>query len=198
MTPPTTAAPRSTADARRARVVREAVTVFARQGYHATPVTDVADAAGISQAYVFRLFTGKLGLFVAAVDECYAQIVRALSDGANRSDGQSPAELLDGMGAVYADLIADRDLLMVQVHAQSASDVPEIRDAVRRGYGSLLTFARERSGASDPELQQFIARGQLCHLIVTADLDAVDAGWARALTAGMRHPEQTTRGGDST
>jgi hypothetical protein len=36
-------------------------------------------------------------------------------------------------------------------------------------------------------VQQFVAYGQLCHLIVTAGLDDVDRPWAALLTAGMRH-----------
>jgi AcrR family transcriptional regulator len=119
--------PRSTAEARRATVIAKAVTVFGKTGYHATPVTDVAEAAGISQAYVFRLFVGKLGLFVAALDHCFEQIVQALEQGADRKPDGSPAEILEAMGDAYADLIADRDLLMLQVHAQSAADEPTIR-----------------------------------------------------------------------
>ena len=180
-------APRSTAEARRAIVVARAVTVFGRGGYHATPVTEVAEAAGISQAYVFRLFDGKLGLFIAALEHCYAQILTALGEGADRSRDGSAAEILADMGDAYADLIADRDLLRLQVHAQSAADVPQIREALRRGYASVVEYAKERSGGSDSQVQQFIALGQLCHLIVMADLDGVDAGWARVLTAGMRH-----------
>jgi hypothetical protein len=33
----------------------------------------------------------------------------------------------------------------------------------------------------------------LCHLIVTADLDALDEPWARTLTAGMRHLDAPPR-----
>lgn len=184
-----TETPRSTADARRTTVVAKAVSVFGRGGYHATPVTDVADAAGISQAYVLRLFGGKLGLFVAALDRCYLLIREALAAGAEQMPDGTPAEVLDAMGDAYAALISDRDVLMLQIHAQSASDVPEIREAMRRGYASVVEAARELSGGSDAELQQFIAFGQLCHLIVAADLDSVDADWARALTHGMRHPD---------
>ena len=178
---------RSTADARRATVIARAITVFARTGYHATPVTEVADAAGISQAYVFRLFSGKLGLFVAALDHCHALIERALTDGADRAMGDEPGEVLAAMGDAYAELISDRDLLMLQVHALSAADVPEIGDAVRRGYAALVTLAKQRSGATDAQVQDFMARGQLCHLIVAADLGGVSAPWARTLTTGMRH-----------
>jgi AcrR family transcriptional regulator len=179
--------PRSTADARRTTVVAKAVSVFGRGGYRATPVTDVAEAAGISQAYVLRLFGGKLGLFVAALDRCYLLIREALVAGASKADG-TPLDTLEKMGDAYAELIADRDLLMLQIHAQSASDIPEIRDAVRRGYASLVELALELSRGSEAEVQQFIALGQLCHLIVAAGLDGVDAAWARTLTTGMRHP----------
>jgi len=180
---------RSTADARRTTVVAKAVAVFGRGGYHATPVTDVAIAAGISQAYVLRLFGGKLGLFVAALDRCYLLIREALAAGAEQVPDGTPAEMLELMGDAYAALISDRDLLMLQIHAQSASDIPEIRDAMRRGYASVVDLTKELSGAGDAEVQQFVALGQLCHLIVAADLDSVDASWARILTTGMRHPD---------
>jgi AcrR family transcriptional regulator len=184
---------RSTAEARRATVVSRAVSVFARTGYHATPVTEVAAAAGISQAYVFRLFDGKLGLFLAALDHCYDQIVRTLRRSAEGLPAATAAEILDQMGDDYAALIADRDLIMLQVHAQSASDVPEIRDATRRGISSIVAVARELSGGTQAQVQQFIALGQLCHLIVAAGIDEVDEPWARTLTRGMRHPTGTPR-----
>lgn len=168
-------------------MVAAAVGVFARSGYHATAVTEVADAAGISQAYVFRLFKGKLGLFVAALDHCYEQIEVALAAGADRVPDGSAEQILQAMGDAYTELIADQNLLMLQVHAQSASDVPEIRAAQRRGLQRIVEFAAERSGAGPAEVQYFFAYGLLCHLIVTAGLDDLDAGWARTLTLGMRH-----------
>lgn len=180
--------PRSTAGARRATVLHRAVPVFARHGYHATPVTEVAEAAGISQAYVFRLFKGKLELFVAVLDHCYELVLRTLRTSGESASGASPQEVLDAMGDAYADLISDRDLLMLQIHAQSASDIPEVREAIRRGYAAVVSLARELSGGTEEQVQQFIAMGQLCHLIVSAQLDGVEAAWARTLTRGIRHP----------
>jgi len=187
----TSARSRSTAEARRATVLTRAITVFARNGYHATPVADVAEAADISTAYVFRLFDGKLGLFVSALEHCYARVMWALADGADSTaNDATPEDVLDAMGGAYAALIADRDLLMLQVHALSAADVPEIGEAVRRGYERVVTYATERSGATPAQVQRFVAYGQLCHLIVAAGLGAVDARWADTLTAGIRHPGQ--------
>ncbi len=185
---------RSTAEARRATVVSRAVSVFARTGYHATPVTEVAAAAGISQAYVFRLFDGKLGLFLAALEHCYDQIVRTLRQSAERLPAATAAEILDQMGDDYAELIADRTLIKLQIHALSASDVPEIKEATRRGIASVVTLARELSGGTQAQVQQFVALGQLCHLIVAADLDDVDEPWARTLTRGMRHVPAAPQG----
>lgn len=185
-------APRSTADARRATVVARAVPAFAATGYWSTPVADVAEAAGISPAYVFQLFTSKLGLFVAALDHCFDRVIDALRQGAERVEGDDGVQILSAMGDAYAELIADRDLLMLQVHALSANEVPEIAQAVRRGVERVVTLATERSGAPDAAVQQFIAYGQLCHFIVAAGLQGVPARWAGVLTAGMAHPEAPT------
>lgn len=188
----TAAAPaRSTAEAQRTRVVTHAVRVFARTGYHATPVTDVAAAAGISAAYVFRLFPGKLGLFVAAVDHCYERMRTTMERGAaNAPDDADAGQVLAAMGDAYVELIRDRDVLLLALHAQSATDVPEIRAAVQRGVGEVVRAVTLLSGAEPVAVQQFMAVGLLCQLIVTADLDSVQADWADTLTAGIRHLDE--------
>jgi AcrR family transcriptional regulator len=179
---PLTPTARSTADARRADVVAGALTVFARRGFHGTPVTAVADAAGISQAYVFRLFPTKTALFVAALDHCYALVRAELTAAASRVVDGSSEQVLAAMGDAYADLAQGRDVLMLQVHAQSASDVPEVRAAVRRGYGSVVQHARDLAAGDDAGVRRFLALGQLHHLVVAADLGGVEEDWARVLT----------------
>src|SRR4051812_16121670 len=169
---------RSTADARRATVLTQALRVFAKTGYHATPVSDVAAAADISQGYVIRLFRTKLDLFVAVIDTCFEQIAAALEAGSEHVRGGEPQEVLDAMSEAYVELIADRDLLMLQVHAQSASDIPEVQHAMQRGLARVTEVASDRSHAAPEQVQRFLAYGQLCHLIVTADLDHIDAPWA--------------------
>jgi AcrR family transcriptional regulator len=185
----------STSEVRREAVVDAAVAEFARTGYHGTPISNVATRAGISQAYVFKLFPAKVSLFVAALDRCFELVERALSTGAARAAGGSPDDVLYAMGGAYAELIADNSLLMLQVHAQSAADIPEIADALRRGFARVTRFAKTRSGAQDAQVQRFIAYGQLCHLITTLDIDGDDGDWAAILTAGIRHPNRpATRG----
>jgi len=177
----------STADARRDATVASAVTTFARGGYQTTPIAAVAAHAGISPAYVSKLFSSKTALFVAAVDECYARIADTLERAAEEARADSPEEILYAMGGAYAELIADRDLLMLQVHAQAATDVPEIAAAVRRGLARITEVATNVSRADSDQVQQFVAFGQLCHLLTTVDAFDVDATWATVLTDGIRH-----------
>ncbi|WP_348788820.1 TetR/AcrR family transcriptional regulator [Leifsonia sp. NPDC080035] len=179
----------STAEERRPIVAGAALQAFARRGYHGTTVADVAREARISPAYVFKLVPSKESLFVIALERCFHDVLDALRRGADAASDQSPTGILDAMGAAYAELIRDRTLLMLQVHAQSVADIPEIGSALRTGLAQVTRYAAERSGAGDADVQRFIAFGQLCHLIVTAQVDTVDADWARLLSAGIRHPE---------
>lgn len=178
----------STADERRPLVIEAAIAAFARAGYRGTTVADVASEAGISSAYVFKLFPSKEQLFVGALDSCFERVVEALGRGAEETADHTPEGVLDAMGGAYAELISDRRLLMLQVHAQSAVEVPEIGAALRRGYARITEFASTRSGATDAAVQRFIAFGQLCHLVVSLDLDDAAEPWARTLAAGIRHP----------
>jgi AcrR family transcriptional regulator len=178
----------STADVRRDTVLSSAIAVFAKGGYLGTPVAVVAERAGISTAYVFKLFPSKESLFVAALERCFELIQEALAQGAEASADQTPNGLLSAMGFAYAGLISNRDLLSLQVHAQSAAEVPEVKAAFRSGLQSVTLFVKKRSGAADEEVQRFMAYGQLCHLITVLSLSGEHAPWARMLTNGMRHP----------
>jgi AcrR family transcriptional regulator len=178
----------SSAESRRPLVAAAAIDAFARGGFHATTVADVARGAKISSAYVFKLFSGKNAVFVAALERCFDEILAALERGADEAEEQSADAVLDAMGAAYAQLIADRRLLLLQVHAQSVADVPEIGAALRAGLARVTSFAKTRSGATNDEVQRFMAFGQLCHLIVTAQIWDLPDDWAKTLTHGVRHP----------
>lgn len=178
----------STAELRKPVVTASAIREFARGGLHGTTIADVARESKISPAYVFKLYPSKERLFVAALEESFAQVLSTFERAADSAPDQSPEGVLDAMGGAYAELIRDRDLLMLQVHAQSAADIPVIGDALRAGIARVTNFAKSRSGASDDAVQHFIATGQLCHLLVTARIDEVPETWARILSHGIRHP----------
>ena len=177
----------STSDVRRETVIDSAICIFAKSGYLGTPVTAIANHAKISPAYVFKLFPTKEALFVGALDRGFELIHAMLSSGADNSTDSTPEGILFSMGVAYSTLIGNRNLLMLQVHALSVADIPEIGAAFRKGLNLITSFVKNRSSASDEAVQRFFAYGQLCHLIATVNLDGNDAPWARILTSGIRH-----------
>ena len=178
---------RSTAEAQRARLTRAAIHVFAEKGYYATPVAEIAAEAGVSPAYVFRLFGDKLGLFIAAVRDTYARVADAMATAGEACATTEPEAKLSAMTHAYVALIADRDLILMQSHAQTTSSILAVRAAVQEGLAGVVAAVADTSNAAPTEVQRFIAYGQLCHLIVQADLAAVAQSWASTLTAGIEH-----------
>jgi len=188
MTPATKTRTLSTAEERRAELTDAAVEVFAERGY-AAGTMDIAKAAGISQAYLFRLFPTKPELFVAAYEIASSRMAQTFRDAANhaRAEGRDP---LQEMGHAYGDLIdRDRDLLRMQLHAQVAAGTePLVRDAVQRCFGELYELVQRESGASPDDLQPWFAHGMLCNVMASIGADQLDDDWAKALTKS-EHPE---------
>jgi AcrR family transcriptional regulator len=177
----------STADERRETVLRTAVRAFAARGYYGTPTVDIAKEAGISQSYLYRLFPAKEDLFVAVLERCFRMVRESFADGAARAASAKPADILAAMGDAYAHLVSDPDVLLLQLHAQCAAREAAIGQAVRAGYARLVEYVRAASGGTDAEIQEFFARGMLCHLLAAIGAPSVDARWARTLREGIMH-----------
>lgn len=64
----------------RAELLAAAATVFARNGYHATSVDMVAEAAGYTKGAVYSNFASKEDLFLALIDEHLDQAVHTLEE----------------------------------------------------------------------------------------------------------------------
>ncbi|MFE9606461.1 TetR/AcrR family transcriptional regulator [Streptomyces hokutonensis] len=178
----------STAEERRETVLRTAIGAFAARGYWGTTTTEVAKAAGISQAYVYRLFPNKELLFTAVVEYCFVQVRASLERAASEAKGSSAEVVLEAMGDSYAQLISDNDLMLIQLHAQAAAvSEPAVREVVRQGYARLVEYVRGASGGTEAQVQEFFACGMLCHLIVSMGAGEVDAPWMRTLSRGITH-----------
>ncbi|MCO6000217.1 TetR/AcrR family transcriptional regulator [Actinoallomurus rhizosphaericola] len=177
----------STAEERRATVMRTAIAAFAARGFYGTTTTEVAKHAGISQAYLYRLFPDKEALFVAVVDYCALRIRECLAEGAARTESGDPRAVLAAMADSYAQLISDRSLLMVLMQANCAASEPAIRDAVQACYARQVEYVRAVSGAPEEQIQQFFARGFLCNAVVAMGATDVEAPWAHTLTLDLLH-----------
>ncbi|MHB1568511.1 MAG: TetR/AcrR family transcriptional regulator [Solirubrobacteraceae bacterium] len=129
----------STADERREDVLRAAMKVVGPRGLYGTPTMDVASAAGISQAYLFRLFPTKTELFVAVLERSFQQIHDTLAEAAAnaRTEGRP---VKDAMAEAYTNLLQDPEVLLTQLQGQAAASEPVVRDALRRGGAGVGRF----------------------------------------------------------
>ena len=170
----------STAEERREEILEAAERVFAARGLHGTPTMEIAKAAGISQAYLFRLFPTKAELFTALVRRCNERIGRTFSDAAAAArDSGEP--VMRAMGLAYIGLLGDRRLLLNQLHAHAACDDPAIRDEMRAGFARLVEIVERESGAGSEEVRNFFAHGMLLNVMAAMQAQDVDAHWAEVL-----------------
>jgi AcrR family transcriptional regulator len=182
----------STADERREEVLRAAMDLVGTRGLYGTPTLDIARAAGISQAYLFRLFPTKLSLFLAVVERSFQQINDTM-ERAGRAARAAGEPAIPAMAAAYTALLADPGILLVQLQAQAAASEPEVRDALRRGFAGLLDMTERQSGASPQEVQRFFARGMLCNVSAAMQIYDLDEHWARVLAyADAENGEDST------
>jgi AcrR family transcriptional regulator len=170
----------STADERRETILVAAEQVFAARGLHGTPTIEIAKAAGISQAYLFRLFPTKAELFGALTqrvnDRVYETMARAAADA--KAAGEN---VLTAMGMAYVGLLDDRDLLRVHLHSHAAGDDPAIRDQMRSCFERLVALVERESGAGPDEVRVFFAHGMLLNVLASMGAQDVDAHWAKVL-----------------
>lgn len=179
---------RKTAAERREELLEAAVTEFAARGLDGASTDAIARRAGVSQPYLFRLFGTKRDLFILAVERCFADTAARFREAAEGLEGP---EALRAMGRAYVRWITtDPRRLRAQMQFYAACDDPEVRTAVRRGYGGLVRVA-EDTGASPEEVSDFFARGMLINVIVQMGLDEDgNDPWAGRLVRVCMEPPQ--------
>lgn len=184
MVPPSATRKLSTADERREELLRAAQAVFAERGIHGTATAAIAKEAGISHAYLFRLFPTKADLAVAVVERCHERIHDTFAAAAKeaRADG---TDVIEAMGMSYAALLQDRRLLLLFLHSHAAAaSMPEIQAATRNGFRRLVELVEREAGAPAADIQAFFAKGMLLNVLGAMDAPAVDEHWVRVLMTG--------------
>jgi AcrR family transcriptional regulator len=183
------ASTRLSADERRDAVVAAAVVEFSRAGLAGTSTDAIAKRAGVSQPYLFQLFGTKKELFIAVVRSCFSRTTlhfQAVARDVRTEAAGDPARMLEAMGASYGELIADRDLLLLQLQAYAACGDQEIRQIVHEEFGGLYREVARLSGAGEAALEQWFAYGMLCNLGTAIGLPSATGFSLRSFAAGGR------------
>jgi AcrR family transcriptional regulator len=125
---------RGTGGDRRRELLAAAIGVFAERGY-AAPTAVIAQRAGISEAYLYRLFTTKRQLFLACHEAVQRRIWTVLEDAACARG--EPSDRRSRMRSAYAASLS-ADERRFQVHVQTAAADPLILAAARAGRHATL------------------------------------------------------------
>lgn len=181
--PPNTPTARRTADERREEILEAALTEFALKGFEGASTDKIAQAVGLSQPYVFRLFGTKKELFKATVARCMADVLERFR---TASDGLSGSGALQAIGTAYVEMIStDPRRLRAQMQAYAACDDPEIAAVTKAGYATLVAHV-EDLGVTAEETAAFFAKGMLINVMASMGLPADDQPWSGRMMAAFR------------
>jgi AcrR family transcriptional regulator len=185
--------PRLSADERRRQIIEVAVAEFARTGYFGTSTETIARSAGISHAYLFRLFGTKKDLFLACAGRTCQRTIATFRGAAERwhVDHAQPT-VLAAMGMAYRRMLEDRELLQLQMQVWAACSDPDIRAVARANYGEVVEEVERLSGAGPDELRAFISRGMLLNVVAAMSLDDIAgrAEWVPRLLDHLETPKE--------
>ena len=191
---------RMSAEDRREQVLKAAMAEFAIHGLDGTSTEAIAERAGISQPYIFRLWPNKKDLFLATVDACFDRFEAVLKKTAEgRSDAEIGAQLwavghdpsghphltgpgarLHAMGHAYMRLLSKPEAPLMQMQAYAACWDDDVRRLVRDRWNRLRTLVSELSGVEGRELSEFFARSMLLNVAACMHLPSTGdpARWA--------------------
>ncbi|GAB3403490.1 hypothetical protein GCM10027515_14620 [Schumannella luteola] len=184
---------RMSSEERRAQILAASIAVFGAKGYDGATTDDLAQAAGVSQAYVVRMFGSKQGLFLAAF-EAVAQRLEtdfraALAEAdATLPSGADAAQRIharkEAMSVAYLRLLGERGLHLTMLQAFLRGGDPVIGPVARASFGRIWRFIREEAGFDAEFGKEFLSYGMLLNtLIGLRMLDSDGSGPADELLA---------------
>ncbi|MET7475963.1 TetR/AcrR family transcriptional regulator [Streptomyces sp. NPDC005648] len=173
---------RVSAEERREYVIGAAVVEFASRGFYGASTAAIAERAGVSQPYLFRLFPDKKAIFVAALTRSMEDTRRAFeeaADGAEAGSVEAGGAVFRALANAYARLIEARpETLLMQMQGYVAVAAAEARgddligEVVRAGWMRIWETVRLSLGADAHETADFFACGMLGNTLTAIGLPA--------------------------
>jgi AcrR family transcriptional regulator len=132
------------ADKRR-QILDAAIRVFARQGFHATRVSDIADEAGVAYGLVYHYFSSKDEVLNELFLERWSLLLAAIEE-ADRT-GDSPRDKLGAVATfIFESYRHDPELMkviIVEVTRAANSFGRTHLDEIRRAYESIAKIVED-------------------------------------------------------
>ena len=156
-----------TAEERRDDVITAALAAFARSGYFGANTTEIAREAGISQAYLYRLYASKEALFIATMTAAKEILVAAIGRLVARAPQGEAIGVTLLRAAAGALSESDTEAATVMLHAAAAAHVEPIGQAVRECFRSQVDRLAAL-GANDDEIRAYLAWSQYANVLRAA------------------------------
>ena len=137
---------------------------FAEGGYAGTTTDQIATFAGVSQPYVVRRFGSKQALFLAAYDRAIDGLIAAFREVHLAGGGR------EEIGAAYASLVDDREILLTILHGFAAGADPHMGPRVRERFLEVVQVVEEIVSDDPEEIRDFLARGMLINTLMALQL----------------------------
>ncbi|WP_283541644.1 TetR/AcrR family transcriptional regulator [Rhodococcoides fascians] len=169
---------RMTGPERRQQILRIAADEFASSGLHGGSTDRIAREAGITQAYIFRIFGTKKALFSELVVASFDRVADGMREAAGTATGQ---QALASMGECYYAMLEDRSSLLLQLQGIAACSDEEVRDAVREAFGRMWNTVVEVTGLDAVTVKAFLAFGMLLNSGAALQIHDVDQPWANGV-----------------
>ena len=171
-----------TAAQRREQIREAAAAAFAQAGLHGTSADQIARSAGISEAYLFRLFGTKRALFIDVVTTAFDTMTELMAVAAGDATG---VDALMRMGEEYKSQLGDRQRLLLQMQGFAGCGDPVVLDAVRAAFGRFWDRAEEISGLDPLQVKTFMAFGMLLNIVAALDARGLPVSWAEHATIAV-------------
>ncbi len=184
----------------REAILDAAERLFADQGYDATSLSQVGQAAGVSRGTPGYFFGSKADLYRAVLDRCFGEVRRAVASGRERAlaSGETPEVVLAGAVGDYFDFLTARPsfvrLLERQALGGGSGALPGA-DHLEAGREALAALAQEvglDAGPSGDAAQLLLSIVALCwfplvHAHTVAPAVGVTLATPDALERRKRH-----------
>lgn len=155
------------AEEKRQLILEAAVRVFARQGYEASPVGDIAKEAGVAYGLVYHYFGSKDAVLEAVFREAWGRLLAAVA--LAEETGQNAAEQLSLVVKIVLRTWRD-DPDLVRLLVREVTRSPHIQDEldeIGQAFASLERIVRRgQAGGTfrldlDPRLAAWMLYGSL-------------------------------------
>ncbi|TGM58243.1 TetR/AcrR family transcriptional regulator [Leptospira vanthielii] len=166
---------RNTPQTRKTEILTAAVKVFSSLGFYKATTADIAEAASISQPYIFKFFKSKEELYLAALEEAFRRIHSAFE---NIPILRIGLDLQGEMIVAYEQLMANfPEEIHLQMQAFGISE-PSIREKTTESFAKLYELVVkkfQKAEIPDPEFtaKVFLAKGIFCNLTLVLNLPEI-------------------------